>query len=92
VSGRAGRGTPVFDHPNLRVLLTPPEHLLAMKVRAARSARDAEDIRLLMRQLDISETTQVLTIVERFFPDEPLSDRSLMLVEDLVARQEPGRD
>ncbi|MBU6279159.1 MAG: hypothetical protein KGN78_07920 [Actinomycetales bacterium] len=92
VSGRAGRGTPVFDHPNLRVLLTPPEHLLAMKVRAARSARDAEDIRLLMRQLDISEITQVVTIVERFFPDEPLSDRSLMLVEDLVARQEPGRD
>jgi hypothetical protein len=24
VSGRAGRGTPVYDHPNLRVLTTPP--------------------------------------------------------------------
>lgn len=36
VSGRAGCGTPVYDHPNLRVMTTPPDHLLAMKVRAAR--------------------------------------------------------
>ena len=41
VSGVAGRGTPVFDHPNLRVMVTPIEHLLAMKVRAARAVRDA---------------------------------------------------
>jgi hypothetical protein len=51
VSGRAGRGTPVYDHPNLRVMTTPAEHLLAMKVRAARSVRDADDIRLLLQIL-----------------------------------------
>ncbi|WP_370327569.1 hypothetical protein [Euzebya sp.] len=85
VSGRAGRGTPAFDHPNLRVLSTPAEHLLAMKVRAARSARDAEDIRLLLAHLDVHAVDDVIALVSRFFPDDPLSDRSRMLLEDLLS-------
>lgn len=87
VSGRAGRGTPVYDHPNLRVLTTPPEHLLAMKVRAARAARDADDLRLLLHTLDIHTLDKVVDIVARFFPDEPISERSRQLVEDLLAEQ-----
>lgn len=87
VSGRAGRGTPVYDHPNLRVMTTPLEHLLAMKVRAARAARDAEDVRLLLGQLGLRTVEDVLDTVARFFPEEPLSDRSRMLLEDLIAEQ-----
>lgn len=40
VSSRAGQGSAVYDHPNLRVFATPPEHLLAMKARAARPGRN----------------------------------------------------
>lgn len=90
VSGRAGRGTPVFDHPNLRVMVTPPEHLLAMKVRAARAARDAEDIRLLLDHLGVRTIQKVEGIVAEFFPDEPLSDRSRQLLEDLVEEGDVG--
>jgi hypothetical protein len=85
VSGRAGRGTPVFDHPNLRVMTTPTEHLLAMKVRAARAARDADDVRLLLHHLELRDVSAVETIVARYFPDEPLSERSRLLLEDLLA-------
>lgn len=84
VSGRTGRGTPVYDHPNLRVLTTPPEHLLAMKVRAARAVRDANDLRMLLHSLDIHSLDQVIEIVERYFPDEPLGPRSRQLLEDLL--------
>jgi hypothetical protein len=87
VSGRAGRGTPVYDHPNLRVMTTPPEHLLAMKVRAARAVRDADDIRLLLRVLNLHTIHDVVAIVERYFFNEPLSDRSRQLLEDLLAEQ-----
>jgi hypothetical protein len=87
VSGRAGHGTPVFDHPNLRVLTTPPEHLLAMKVRASRAARDADDLRLLLASLDLETFAEVARIVERYFPGEPLSDRSRLLIEDLLAEE-----
>jgi hypothetical protein len=90
VSGRAGRGTPVYDHPNLRVLTTPPEHLLAMKVRAARAVRDADDIRQLLESLDIHTIDDVLQIVDRYFPDEPLSSRSRQLIEDLLRSETSG--
>jgi hypothetical protein len=89
VSGRAGRGTPVFDHPNLRVMTTPAEHLLAMKVRAARAARDADDVRLLLDHLELRTVCAVEEIVARYFPDEPLSDRSRLLLEDLLADSAP---
>lgn len=84
VSGRAGRGTPVFDHSHLRVMVTPAEHLLAMKVRAARAVRDSDDIRLLLDHLKLREIAEVEAVVARFFPDEPLEDRCRRLVEDLL--------
>lgn len=89
VSGRAGRGTPVYDHPNLRVLTTPTEHLLAMKARAARAARDADDLRLLLGTLRVRSVEEAVRIVERFFPDEPLSERSRQLIDDLLAEERP---
>lgn len=85
VSGRAGRGTPVFDHPNLRVMTTPLEHRLAMKVRAARALRDADDVRLLLAKLGLREMHAVTDIVARYFPDEPLSERSRLLLEDILS-------
>lgn len=89
VSGRAGRGTPVFDHAYLRVMTTPPEHLLAMKVRAARAVRDADDVRLLLEHLGLSDLAAVEDVVARYFPDEPLSQRSQMLLEDLLRDRSP---
>jgi hypothetical protein len=85
VSGVAGRGTPVFDHPNLRVMITPIEHLLAMKVRAARAVRDAEDIRVLLGELQITKMAQVTAIVKKYFADEPLNKRSRQLLEDILS-------
>jgi hypothetical protein len=85
VSGVAGRGTPVFDHPNLRVMITPTEHLLAMKVRAARAVRDADDIRVLLRDLEVTKVSQVKKIVEKYFVNEPLSARSLALIKEILS-------
>lgn len=84
VSGVAGRGTPVFDHANLRVMITPIEHLLAMKVRAARAVRDADDIRVLLRELQITKVAQVVKIVNKYFAGEPLMARSLALIEEIL--------
>lgn len=60
-----------------------------MKTRAARATRDADDLRLLLRTLDVHTLAEVAEIVARFFPDEPLSDRSRQLIEDLLAEEQP---
>jgi hypothetical protein len=86
MSGKAGRGTPVFDRPSLRVSVTPPEHLLAMKVRAARALRDADDIEVLLGHLKISKYSEVVKIVTRHFPYDPLSEKSAVLLKEIMKK------
>lgn len=80
-----GEGARVFDHPYLQVAATPPDHLLAMKVLAARATRDADDLRFLLSHLRISDPEQVWAVVDRFFPGTEPSTRSRALVEDILA-------
>lgn len=87
VSRTRGEGVLVFDHPHLQVMATPAEHLLAMKVRAARSVRDAADTRLLLQQLNIRTAAAVWGIVERYFPDEAICERSRLFVEDIIDKE-----
>lgn len=72
----------VFDHPGLRVSAASPEHLLAMKVLAARR-RDAEDIQFLVEHLHLSEPEQVLALCTEIFPDEVVPDRARLVLEDV---------
>jgi predicted nucleotidyltransferase len=58
----------VFDHPGLRVSVASPEHLLAMKVLAARR-RDAEDISHLVKHLGLSSTAEVLAVCAACTPN-----------------------
>ncbi len=84
VSRSPGEGIQVFDHPHLQVAATPADHLLAMKVLAARAVRDADDVRFLLDYLGIAAAAQVWAIVERFFPGLEIPARSRSLVEDLL--------
>jgi hypothetical protein len=84
VSRTPGNGSVAFDHPYLQVLVTPADHLLAMKVLAARSVRDSDDIRALIKRLGLRTPKEVFEVVSRFFPDETLPQRSKLLVEDIL--------
>ena len=72
----------MFDHPGLRVFAASPEHLLAMKAFAARP-RDAEDIRQLVRVLDLRTVDDVLAVVREIFPQEEPPERLRLLLEDI---------
>jgi hypothetical protein len=73
----------VFDHPNLIVAAASAEHLLAMKMQAARLT-DAEDLRLLLGVLGISEVAGALQVHETVFPGVAVSDRARLLLEDIL--------
>ncbi|MEV6518559.1 DUF6036 family nucleotidyltransferase [Micromonospora chalcea] len=72
----------VFDHPGLRVAAASPEHLLAMKVRAARR-RDAEDIRFLIDHLGLTSAEQVLDLCAEIFPEEEVPGRARLVLDDV---------
>jgi hypothetical protein len=71
----------VFDHPGLRVSAASPEHLLAMKVFAARR-RDSDDIRFLVKHLSLSTVEDVLALCTEVFPDEEVPARPRPVLED----------
>jgi predicted nucleotidyltransferase len=72
----------VFDHPGLRVAAASPEHLLAMKVLAARR-RDAEDIRFLVGHLGLTNAEQALVLCAEIFPDEEVPGRARLVLDDV---------
>jgi predicted nucleotidyltransferase len=76
----------VFDHPGLRVSAASPEHLLAMKVLAARR-RDAEDIAILVKHLDLPNPEDVLALCAEIFPREPVPDRARLVLDDVFGRE-----
>lgn len=71
-----------FDHPGLRVSAVSPEHLLTMKVFAARR-RDSDDIRFLVKHLSLSTVEDVLALCTEVFPDEEVPARARMVLEDV---------
>nr|WP_308010651.1 hypothetical protein [Mycobacterium avium] len=87
VARNRGEGPRVFDHPYLQVVATPADHLLAMKVLAARAVRDADDIRILVQHLGITTKAEIWVIVDRFFPDVPIKQHARGLVEDILSEQ-----
>jgi len=76
----------VFDHPGLRVSAASPEHLLAMKVLAARR-RDADDIRFLVKHLNLTTADDVLALCAEIFPDEDVPARARLVLEDAFGDQ-----
>jgi hypothetical protein len=95
MSRTPGEGAIVFDHPYLQVVATPADHLLAMKVLAARSVRDREDIELLIDRVKITSVATIWDTVARFFPDTEIPARSRLLIEDLLGQdrsRDRGRD
>jgi hypothetical protein len=81
-STRCSNAPRIFDHPGLRVSAASPEHLLAMKVLAARR-RDAEDIRFLVKHLQLGSAENVLALCTEIFPDEPVPDRVRLILDDI---------
>ena len=73
----------VYDSDSLRVMVTPADHLLAMKTLASRSTRDHSDAQLLIAHLGLTRRDEVVEIFHRYFPDEELDVRRRAFVDSL---------
>jgi hypothetical protein len=72
----------VFDHPGLRVMVASPDHIFAMKALAART-RDIDDLRSLAALADVGSVDTAIQICNDFYPDEPISPRTLGVLREL---------
>ena len=76
------------DH--LRVMVAQPAYLLAMKclsLRIGAEFHDEDDIRYLLRHLDIASYEQAVAVITRFYPLERFPRKTLYALEELLPKQ-----
>ncbi len=83
------RAAVVYDSPHLVITGASAEHLLAMKLEAARRADEA-DIATLLEILRIRDAVTALDIHAALFPDSARAVRARTLLETVLARSAPS--
>jgi len=71
-----------LDYPGLRVYVASPEYVLAMKAAAGRP-EDIGDIQALAAHLQLSNATDILTLITRYIPASQLPPRTQYLIQSL---------
>jgi hypothetical protein len=69
---------------HLDVLVADEATMFAMKAAAARTDEDAGDLRVLAGRLGLTSSAQAIELVLRYYPEERLSVRSRLLLEELL--------
>jgi hypothetical protein len=76
-----------LELPHLKVFVAQPTYLLAMKCAALRLGEefhDLDDVRFLLRYLDISTVEEALTVVTRYFDEQHLRPKTRLALEELL--------
>jgi predicted nucleotidyltransferase len=82
-----GQFDPFLELSNLRVFVAQAEYLLAMKCAAMRLGaefHDLDDVRYLLRWLNITEAEEALAIVTRYFDEERLPLKTRLALEEML--------
>jgi hypothetical protein len=82
-----GNFDPYLDLPNLRVFTARPEYLLAMKcasMRLGAEFHDLDDVRYLLRHLNITSVRGALEVVLRYFDQDQLPTKSRLALEEIL--------
>jgi len=86
---REGDFAPFLELDHLRIMIARPEYLLAMKCLAMRIGaefHDEEDVRFLLRLLDIRSHQQALAIITKYYPLERFPQKTLYALEELLPK------
>ena len=78
---------PFLESSHLRVFVAHPEYLLAMKCAAmglGAEFHDLDDVRYLLRWLNITDPVEALAIVTRYFSEEQLPLKTRLALEELL--------
>ena len=76
---------PILKSGNVEIVAADERSMLAMKMRAGRGSRDRLDINFLVERCGITGVAEVLGLFEEFFPEDPLPDRTLPVLDEATA-------
>lgn len=82
-----GKFSPYLELDHLKVYIPVPEYVLAMKAVAFRLGpefHDEDDVRYLLRYLNIERVEQALTVIERYFPADRIPPKTRFALEELL--------
>ena len=71
-------------------MMAEPTYLLAMKCMAMRLGaefHDADDVRFLLRLLDVDSIEKALELITKYYPLEHIPHKTLYLLPDLLPTQ-----
>lgn len=88
-----GEFAPFLDLENLRVMVAQPEYLLAMKCIAMRIGaefHDEDDVRFLLRWLNVETAAQAERIIERFYPVERIPQKTRYALAEILGEESPS--
>ena len=90
-----GEFTPWLELEHLKVYVPVPEYLLAMKCLAFRLGpefHDEDDVRYLLRYLNLERAKDALAIVERYYPAERIPVKTRLALEEMLrSKKSRGR-
>ena len=82
-----GDFVPFLELAHLRVFTADPRYLLAMKCAAMRLGeefQDIDDVRFLLRYLNIDSVAEALQVVTRYFDEASLPAKTRLALEELL--------
>jgi len=85
-----GDFAPFLELEHLRVMVAQPGYLLAMKclsMRIGAEFHDEDDVRYLLRHLDVRSYEQALSIIEKYYPLERFPQKTLYALAELLPKQ-----
>lgn len=75
----------VMTLSNFKVWAPSPEYMLAMKCISARAdSYDAEDISFLINHLGLTELSEVLALVMKYYPQERIPQKTSYFIEEIL--------
>ena len=84
-----GEFDPYLELDHLHVFVARPEYLLAMKcasMRLGEEFQDLDDVRFLLRYLNIASVDAALAVVRRYFDDAHIPPKTRFVLEELLGR------
>lgn len=84
-----GSYVPFFELSHLKIMVADPKYLLAMKCLAMRIGEefyDEDDIRFLLRYLNICTYKKARAVIEEYYPIDQFPQKTLYALEEILKK------